>query len=89
MLAFGKITGIAAAFGLATMFTFAGAVAVPDTADAVKVTRKMRIYCKSDYQRFCPRYKVTSSRARQCMRANARNLSPICKKVLIEAGYTG
>jgi len=56
--------------------------------EANKVTRKMRIFCKSDYRRFCPRYKIQSARARQCMRANARNLSPICQQALIEAGYS-
>lgn len=48
--------------------------------------RKVRIYCKRDYKRFCPRYKVGSSRMRSCMRSYARNLSPICKKALIDSG---
>lgn len=48
--------------------------------------RIVQTYCKSDYKRFCPKYKVGSSRLHRCMQANAKYLSPVCKKVLIETG---
>ncbi len=48
--------------------------------------RIVRIYCKSDYKRFCPRYKVGSARMRRCMQSYAKHLSPVCKKALIDSG---
>lgn len=57
----------------------------PHTAPAYP--RLVRIWCKKDYKRFCPRYKMGSSRLHQCMQANARYLSPVCKKALIDSGY--
>ena len=48
--------------------------------------RIVRIWCKRDYKRFCRRYKVGSSRMRACMRSHANNLSPVCKKALIDSG---
>ncbi|MEM7778142.1 MAG: hypothetical protein AAF732_21370 [Pseudomonadota bacterium] len=57
---------------------------VSRTADAYP--RIVRIYCKRDYKRLCPRYRVGSSRMRQCMRAKARYLSPVCQKAMIDSG---
>ncbi len=48
--------------------------------------RTVRIYCKSDYQRFCPKYKVGTPQMTACMRSNANHLSPVCKKALIDSG---
>ncbi|MEO0729996.1 MAG: hypothetical protein AAFR23_05915 [Pseudomonadota bacterium] len=71
------------------MFAGGGVVLVASGVTATPAEawpRRVRIYCKRDYKRFCPRYKVASSRMRSCMRSNARNLSPVCKKALIDSG---
>lgn len=57
------------------------------TTSADAIPRLVRIWCKKDYKRFCPRYKVNSARMRACMSANRNHLSPVCKKALIDTGY--
>jgi len=79
-----------AAVVVAAVTTLAGftatSVVTSDTAEA-RAPRLVRIYCKRDYRRFCPRYKIGSSRARRCMGANRRSLSRICKRALRATGY--
>ena len=70
---------------LGTGFFTVSAVVSPDPAAAVP--RLVRIWCKSDYSRLCPRYKVGISRMRACMRSKQNYLSPVCKKALIDTGY--
>jgi hypothetical protein len=76
--------GCAAAI-LGTGFFAVSAVVSPEPAAAVP--RLVKIWCKRDYRRLCPRYKVGTSRMRACMRSKRNYLSPVCKKALIDTGY--
>ena len=67
-------------------FAVAAAVTAFPASEASAYPKKVRIWCKADYKRYCPRYSVGSARMRACMRAVAKNLSPVCKKALIESG---
>lgn len=81
-------TTVAAAVVAATLSSgvFVASAFVGATS-AHAVPRLVRIWCKRDYKRLCPRYKVGTSRMRACMRAKQNYLSPVCKKALIDTGY--
>lgn len=64
-----------------------GAVALPTSdASAKKVTDRVKVACSGDYKRFCKRYKVGTTKLRQCMRSNGKRLSRVCVEALVDAG---
>lgn len=56
------------------------------TADANAYSRRVKSACKSDFYRFCPSYKVGSSKLRACMRSAGGNISRRCVNALANAG---
>ena len=62
------------------------AVAVSVTASAPAYAASVHAACKTDYQKFCPSYKVGSSQLRACMRSAGGNLSTRCIDALANAG---
>lgn len=77
-------SAVFAAIGLGAVGTVAVVGSTEARADAPRLVKK---YCRRDYKRFCPRYKIGSTRARGCMGANQRRLSSICKRALKATGY--
>jgi len=55
-------------------------------AEARKVSDRVKVACSGDYDRFCSRYKVGSTKLRQCMRSNGKRLSRVCIEALVDAG---
>lgn len=70
--------------GALALFVFAAAPA-PD-ASARKVSDRVKVACSGDYDRFCGKYKVGSTKLRQCMRSNGKRLSRVCVEALVDAG---
>lgn len=64
---------------------FLAAAPAPD-ASAKKVSDRVKVACSGDYDRFCGRYKVGSTKLRQCMRSNGKRLSRVCVEALVDAG---
>jgi len=56
------------------------------TAQARSVSVKVQNACVSDYNRFCPSYKVGSTKLRQCMRSHGKRLSDRCLRALVDDG---
>ncbi len=50
------------------------------------VPDSVKVACSSDYNRFCPRYKVGTSKLNRCMRSNGKRLSRVCVRALIDHG---
>jgi hypothetical protein len=73
-VAIGVIVGASALVGYTAG---ASARAVPDS---------VKVACSSDYNRFCPRYKVGTSKLNRCMRSNGKRLSRVCVRALIDHG---
>lgn len=55
--------------------------------DAGAVPAKVKRECRDDYKRFCPRYKVGTSRMQSCMRSSGSQLSWGCYEALRDHGY--
>ena len=71
-----------ATVGLAALaFTLA---LVPDTASAV--TDRMKRDCRSDYSRYCAKYKFGSEGLRACMSRSIRKVSNRCISALVAGG---
>lgn len=62
-----------------------GATMLP--LDTGAVPAKVKRECRDDYKRFCPRYKVGTSRMQSCMRSNGSQLSWGCYEALRDHGY--
>lgn len=73
------------AFSVSAVVYAVSAVVAPQPAAAVP--RLVRTWCRRDYRRLCPRYKVGTARMRACMRSKRNSLSAVCKKALIDTGY--
>ena len=73
-VALGLVVGACALFGYTSG---ASARAVPDS---------VKVACSNDYSRFCPRYKVGTSKLNRCMRSNGKRLSRVCVRALIDHG---
>ena len=71
---------------LAALALASGTAAASTTAEGHKVPRIVEIYCKNDYKRLCPGYKVRTRSATLCMKSYAKELSPVCKKAMIDSG---
>ncbi len=55
-------------------------------ADAGAVTERMKRDCKSDYSRFCAKYKLGSEGLRACMSRSIRRVSNRCISALVAGG---
>ena len=56
----------------------------PDTAGAV--TERMKRDCRSDYKRYCAKYKLGSEGLRACMSRSIRRVSNRCINALVAGG---
>lgn len=56
------------------------------TTQAAAYSSSVKRACKSDFYRFCPSYKVGSTKLRNCMRSAGGNLSRRCVDALANAG---
>ncbi len=56
------------------------------TTDANAYSRRVKSACKGDFYRFCPSYKIGSSKLRSCMRSAGGNISRRCVDALANAG---
>lgn len=65
----------------------ASAMALGWSTAALAYPASVENACKNDYYRFCAIYPLQSASLRQCMEAKANELTPSCKKALIDAGY--
>ncbi|HET7210598.1 MAG TPA: hypothetical protein VFI85_02510 [Methyloceanibacter sp.] len=75
-----KLKAAAAALAaFAVIFTL-----VPDPAGAV--TARMKRDCKSDYSRYCAKYKLGSEGLRACMSRSIRRVSNRCISALVAGG---
>ena len=52
-----------------------------------KISKKIKRACKSDYKKFCPRYKVGTKKMKQCISSNKNVISWRCYSTLKDAGY--
>ncbi len=50
------------------------------------VPDSVKVACSNDYSRFCPRYKIGTSKLNRCMRSNGKRLSKVCVRALIDHG---
>jgi hypothetical protein len=74
--------------GRVTVALMAGLIATAVLAPAASaVPSQVKRECRDDYKRFCPRYKVGTSRMRSCMRSNGSQLSWGCYQALKDHGY--
>lgn len=64
----------------------AGGFMITATGQAGAVSERVKQACKNDYYQFCPSYQVGSSALRQCMRAQGKNLSLVCRRALASEG---
>lgn len=60
------------------------ALVAADQANAY--SGRVKRACKTDFYRFCPSYKIGSSKLRTCMRAAGGNISRRCIDALANAG---
>ncbi len=75
-----KLKSAAAALAaFAVIFTL-----LPDTAGAV--TERMKRDCRSDYSRYCKKYKLGSEGLRACMSRSIRKVSNRCISALVAGG---
>ena len=61
-------------------------IALVATPDAQAYSRSVKSACKTDFYRFCPSYKIGSSKLRACMRSAGGNISRRCVDALANAG---
>ena len=61
-------------------------LALHPTPTARAVPDSVKVACSSDYNRFCPRYKVGTGKLNRCMRSNGKRLSRVCVRALIDNG---
>ena len=64
----------------------AAALTVTAAGQASAYSARVKSACKSDFYRFCPSYKVGSTKLRSCMRSAGGNISRRCVDALANAG---
>ena len=70
----------------ATTVVVAGLAALIAAGPADAYSKRVKSACKRDFYRFCPSYKVGSSKLRTCMRSAGGNISRRCVDALANAG---
>ena len=55
-------------------------------AEAGSVTERMKRDCKSDYSRYCKKYKLGTEGLRACMSRSIRKVSSRCVAALVDGG---
>ncbi len=70
--------------GLTVVLVSLAALVGADHANAY--SRRVKTACKTDFYRFCPSYKIGSSKLRTCMRSAGGNISRRCIDALANAG---
>jgi hypothetical protein len=72
-----SITAAFAVFALVTLLL---------PAEAGNVTERMKRDCKSDYNRYCKKYKLGTEGLRACMSRSIKKVSNRCVAALVDGG---
>jgi hypothetical protein len=76
-----KVSGIKYVLALAAL--------AASGSSALAISQQVKVACRGDYFAYCSAHAVGSPGLRQCMRANAKQLSAGCKSALIASGEAG